>query len=117
MRTITVNKEELLKTLERNRDEHRVIFLAAQVAYRSAMIAEMDRALDEARSGGQIRRAFTLPVPEDHTADFNTAIQMLAWHQSKTVDLEQYEFEQYVENQWGWRASFAANTQSYVVGS
>jgi hypothetical protein len=117
MRTITVSKEDLIATLRENRDSHRDIFIAAQQAYRDKMIEELDRALAEARTGGQIRRDFTLPVPEDHTEDFNTAIAMLEWHQAKTVELEQYEFQQYVENEWGWQKSWAANTAAYVVGS
>jgi len=115
MRSIVVSKEDLIATLRLNRDAHRDIFVAAQEAYRDKMIEEMDRALAEARMGGQIRRAFTLPVPEDHTDDFDTAISMLEWHQSKTVELEQYEFQQYVENEWGWQKSWAATTQAYLT--
>lgn len=114
MDTITVNKNALVETLRQNRNVHRDVFIAAQDAYRVAMIAELDRALEEARAGKQIKRAFSLPVPEDHTADFDTAIEMLEWHQGDTVELGHYEFQQYVQNQWGWRASFAANTESYL---
>lgn len=114
MNTITVRKAQLLETLIQNRDEHQVIFDKAQEAYRASMIDELDRALAEAKGGKQIKRMFTLPVPENHTDDFNTAIKMLDWHTEDDIELEQHEFEQYVENRWAWRASFAANTQSYV---
>jgi hypothetical protein len=114
MELITVIKTELVETLKANRDKHRSMFIQAQEQYRDAMIAELDRALQEAREGGQIRRAFSLPVPEDHTADFDTAIEMLDWDQGKTVQLSYHDFQQYVQNQWGWRASFAANTESYL---
>lgn len=112
--TIKVDKAKLIETLRSNRDEHRSIFLKAQEAYRDQMIAELDRALVEARNNGPIRRAFTLPVPEDHTTDFDTVIKMLEWDEGKKVRLSQHEFETYVENRWGWRTSFAATTQSYV---
>ena len=115
MELITVIKTELVEKLRANRSEHRAMFLKAQEQYREAMIAEFDRALAEARNGGQIRRAFSLPVPEDHTADFDTAIEMLEWDQGKTVQLSYHDFQQYVQNQWGWRASFAANTESYLA--
>jgi hypothetical protein len=114
MRTITVDKVELLRVLETNLNEHREIFIKAQVAYREKMIAELDRALAEAREGGTIRRMFSLPVPEDHTEDFATAIKMLAWHQFEQIELTMDEFETYVENKWRWRASFTANTESYL---
>jgi hypothetical protein len=114
MDSITVNKTDLIKRLQENRAEHHGLFLEAQQVYREQMIHELDRALAEAREGGKIRRLFSMPVPEDHTDDFDTAVRMLEWHQGDTVTLSQYEFTEYVENKWGWRASFAANTESYT---
>lgn len=115
MNTVTVEKQKLLSTLKENRAEHRQIFEKAQVAYREAMVEELDRALQEAKDGKKITRVFTLPVPEDHTDDFDTAISMVEWEVNSTVELEYGEFEQYVLGKWRWRASFAANTQSYVA--
>jgi hypothetical protein len=116
MNTVLVEKARLLETLRINRDEHRAIFEKAQEVYRDRMIEELDRALGEAKAGRKIVRAFALPVPEDHTADFDTAIAMVEWEVGSTVALEQHDFEQYVLNQWHWRASFAANTGSYLAG-
>jgi len=115
MDTITVKKDDLINTMRDNRDVHRETFLAAQDAYRIAVIAELDRMLAEAKAGMPVKRAITLPVPEDHTDDFDTAIQMLEWDTGDEVELTHHEFKQYVQNQWGWLASFAMNTQSYLV--
>jgi nitric oxide synthase oxygenase domain/subunit len=113
MDTITVTKADLIATLRENRDAHQEVFDKAQVVYREKMIEELDRALEEARNGGKIRRGFSLPVPENHVEDFDTAIQMLEWDTGDTVDLTMREFRQYVQNEWGWQASYAANTLSY----
>jgi len=115
MELITVDKAELLAKLRTNREAHREMFLKAQDVYREAMIAELDRALEEARTGGPIKRSFALPVPEDHTADFDTVIEMLTWDKDHMVQLSYHDFQTYVQNQWGWRASFAANTESYLA--
>jgi len=113
MDTITVPKGELIATLRQNRDEHRELFLKAQEVYREQMIAELDRALTEAKNGGRIIRSFRLPIPEDHTDDFDTAIGMLEWDTGDTVKLTQREYMTYVKNEWGWQQSFRANTMSY----
>jgi hypothetical protein len=113
MDTITVNKADLIHTLEKNRNEHRAIFEKAQEAYREKMIAELDRALDDAKNRRKIIRFFNLPEPEDHTADFDTAIQMLTWDTGDLVDLDRRDFKRYVQNKWEWDTSFAANTRSY----
>ncbi len=116
MNTITVNKERLMETLDVNRAEHRVIFEKAQAAYREKVIEALDRALDDAKNGRELRTYIHLPVPEDHTDDFDRAIQMMQWAVGDEVELDEDDFQCYVQNQWGWRASFAANTQSYVAG-
>lgn len=115
MKTITVEKDQLLRTLRENRDRHRELFDKAQIVYRDQMIEELDRALQEARNGGKIIRAFSLPVPEDHTSDFDTAINMLTWDTADTVELTHPEFRTYVENEWGWQQSFHANTVAYAA--
>lgn len=114
MDRIVVDKAQLIETLTTNRDEHRAIFLKAQERYREKMIEELDRALLDAREGRAIKRAFALPVPEDHTDDFNTALEMLNWDQGDSVELGQHEFRQYVQNRWQWEASFTTNSLSYV---
>lgn len=115
MNSVTVKKAELLATLQENRASHRETFEKAQVIYREQMISELDRAITEAREGRAIKRAFALPVPEDHTDDFDTVIQMLRWEVEDEVELQYQEFRQYVLNEWGWARTFAANTQSYLV--
>ena len=113
MDSITVNKTDLIATLRENRDEHRELFDKAQVVYRNAMVRELDRALNDAKAGRKIVRAFSLPTPEDHTEDFNTALEMLAWEQGDTVELKMRDFMRYVQNRWEWERSFEANTVSY----
>jgi hypothetical protein len=113
MDNITVDKADLIATLRDNRDKHRDLFDKAQVVYREKMIEELDRALAEAKAGRKIRRAFTLPTPENHTEDFDTAIQMLEWEAEDYVSLSMRDFMRYVQNRWEWERSFAANTESY----
>src|SRR4051812_3191998 len=115
MQEITVEKAALIEKIQANRDEHRSMFIKAQERYRDAMIVELDRALQEARDGRKIRRAFTLPVPEDHTEEFNTAIEMLQWEEGNSVVLDHRDFQRYVQNRWEWAASFAASTASYLA--
>jgi hypothetical protein len=114
MDTITVTKADLIEVLRKNREEHHAIYVEAKRVYREKMIEEMDRALAEARSGGPIKRGFSLPLPEDHTKDFDDAIEMLELDLGDTVELSLYEFRQYYKNEWGWAQSFAANSLSYT---
>lgn len=114
MENIKVDKGKLLETLHRNRDEHRSLFLKAQVKYREAVIAELDKRLQQARDGGVIHLIFNLPEPVDYTSEYDTAIRMLEWDVSNIVELDESSFERFVLNKWHWARSFAAGTMSYV---
>lgn len=116
MEPIKVNKEHLLDTLRKNRDEHRAMFLKAHDIYCEKMAEEFTLRAKEARENSKVRRAFTMPVPEDHTVDYDTVIGMLEWDEGDVlVELSHRDFMTYVRNDWGWQQSFAANTQSYLV--
>lgn len=115
MDTITVKKEDLLATLRDNRQQHREIFLKAQGVYREKVIEAFEARLEGIRNGERIVTYINLPEPEDHTDAFDTAIEMLEWEQSDTVELNMRDFTRYVQNRWEWRASFAANTEAYSM--
>jgi hypothetical protein len=115
MDTIRVKKDDLIATLRGNRDIHRETFLKAQDVYREKVIAAFEERLEAARNGEKILTYINLPEPEDHTDAFNTAINMLEWEIGDEVDLDRRDFQRFVQNQWEWGASFAANTGSYLV--
>ena len=115
MYQVKVEKARLLGVLKENRANHRAIFEKAQEVYRDKMVEELDRMIAEAKRGDKIRRAFSLPEPEDHTDDYDRAIGMLGMSVDDTVDLTLDEYRQYVEDEWGWQRSFASNTASYVA--
>lgn len=115
MDTITVEKSKLLDALRLNRDEHINIFDKAVEVYRRKVIEELERSLADARAGRKVSRMIMLPEPENHTADFDTAIKMLEWEQAAVIEIDRRDFMKYVENRWEWAASFAGNTASYLA--
>lgn len=115
MKTITVSKADLIKTLEENRGEHMEQFTKAQEAYRTAVIDVLDSRLQQARSGGPIRTFIDLPEPRNYTDSYTSAIKALEWEVNDTVELDQAEFNRLVLNNWEWAQNFAATTQSYLA--
>jgi hypothetical protein len=55
-----------------------------------------------------------LPMPEDHSRDYERVIEMLEWSQDETLELDESEFSTYVLDQWGWQEGFA---QTYAMYS
>jgi hypothetical protein len=114
MQNITVDKTRLLTTLRTNRDDHRSLFLKAQEKYRERVIEELDRRLADARARRKIDVAIRLPVPEDYTSEFDTAISMVEWAEGDTMTLSESDFQRYVLNKWDWQRAFTANSMSYL---
>lgn len=116
MDMITVDKATLIETVTRNRDQHRDQFLRAQVRFREEAVRILDEHAADARAGKDVRLIVQLPVPKDYTKSYNTVLAMLDWHQGDTWELDQRDFERYVENRWEWANDFAATTQTYLGG-
>ena len=117
MKEVTVNKEELLEKLRANRAKHRAVFLEAQEGYRKAVIAELDRMLQEARDGKKIRRRIELPEPRDHTDDYDAAIAMVEMAVCESIVISDYDFRCYVLDKWDWSETFSSSSSSYCSSS
>lgn len=111
----TVSKQELLDLLEKNRDTHHSIFLAAQEKFREKVIEAFEERLALAREGKKVNLFVSLPEPEEHTEDYDNAISALKMHVDDTIDLDQQAYNTLVLNQWAWARAFASNTSSYLV--
>lgn len=110
---VTINKDELLGVLMKNRDNHRAEFLLAQGGYRKFVIEELDRHLEDARKGRKIERYISFKEPEDHTEDYDREIRMLQMHTEPAVEIEAHLFDQVVMDNWGWSQAFHATNSMY----
>lgn len=116
MEMITVIKADLLDKIRANREEHIRLYNEAVINYQADLIAKVSAKLDEIRESNDITKvslSVALPVPEQHTDDYDSVIAMLEWEQKETIELDQGYFDQYVLNKWRWANQFLANTASY----
>ena len=69
------------------------------------------------KAGDVITLWVQLPVPEEHTGDYQRAIRMLKLHMGDTIELTEAALATFMDDDWGWMTSFMANTMSYAGGS
>lgn len=115
MNSVKVKRSELLTRIKANRDAHRDLFLKAQEGYREAMIEELDRMLKDAQSGKPIRRSVSMMEPQDHTKDYDRVIDMLEMSQDDIVEIQEHEFDQYVRDNWAWKALADSTNAMYAA--
>lgn len=116
MKDITVNKTELREQVQVNRDAHRAIFEQAVKLYNERLLDALQARVERVRLGQKINLYITLPVPEDHTKDYDRILAMLDMELADTIVVTQSEFAQYVMDDWSWKESFMNNSTAYVSG-
>jgi hypothetical protein len=117
MRSITVDKAQLLKTLETNQAEHLRKHETAMERYVEKATEWFEANLALMRDGNhqRVERLCPWPVPVEHAADYQRVIDMLGWDLGNTYDLDEADYRQYVDDQWGWAREFAASNAAYFV--
>jgi len=113
MRPVTVDRARLLEALEANRAAHLATYQEAIVAYREQMIGWHQDRIAELRAGQKADRHADLPEPENHTADYDAAIEMLRWSVTDTMQMDDQSFTQLVLDQWAWTERWRRTTSSY----
>lgn len=114
MRTIRIEKEKLRETVQKNRDEHRDIFLKAQDGYRKAVIRELDDMLERARNGDRIRINVGLQAPQDYTGEYDRVLLQLEYTEDDVIELTDNEFQNYIQDEWGWTGAFVQTSAGYL---
>jgi hypothetical protein len=107
---IVVNKAELIKIMEKNRENHAKIVEEAQAGFRAKVIERLDEMLKIAKTGKRPDINVGLVMPVDMTESYDRAIGMLKLDINETVNLDEHEYNQYVLDNWSWsRQSLVSN--------
>lgn len=101
-------------TLEDNKREHVKIYKEASEGFRKKYIENVESFLDRAKNGGKVHLHINMIEPENHVEDYERAIEMLEWDEDTTVYLTEQEFQNYVQNKWGWTRSFTQSNAPYA---
>lgn len=110
MKDITVNKDELLEKLEENRRDHRQVFEEALEGYRREVIRRLEEHIKETKEGKNRDVYVSMPVPKDHTVDYDRAIAMVRMSVGNTITVSETDFAQYVMDDWRWQREFIENS-------
>jgi hypothetical protein len=112
--TVTVNRDELLAKITANRAQHRAVFEKALKAYRARVLEILEQRIARIRKGKEIDLYFNLPVPQDHTDDYDAVIDMLGMHQSTDIEIKADDYACFVRDDWSWKREWMASTMAYT---
>jgi len=110
---VTVSKTELRTAVATNRAAHRELFEEAIEGYRKAQIELLEKHIERLRKGRNMVHATYLPLPEDHTRDYDRILRMIDLHVHEEIDISQDDFAKYVMDDWEWRRAFLGTSANY----
>lgn len=114
MDEVVMDKARLVETLQANREAHRSLFEEALVGYRARAVELLNDHIDRIKKGKIEKVQVFLPIPEDHTDDYDRALTSLEWSIYDTVELSMREFDAYVRDNWAWKQEFVGTTSLYT---
>lgn len=109
-----IKRDKLLEELKKNREEHTSIFLEAVEGYRKEALELLEENIEMVKAGKIINLQIMLPVPEDHTIDYDRVIKMIELDVRDEIELEEFEFSQYVMDDWAWKRQWVETVSNYA---
>ena len=58
-----------------------------------------------------------LPMPDDHTSDYDRAIGMLEMEVNDIVTIDQEDYSNYVDDNWAWKNQWSLSNTNYMSKS
>ena len=127
---ITATTAALLETLKKNRESHQENYDEALIKWQSELefcqevIVSAIRESNEPKSTedfaswlkkqNNAMRELVDSKPVEFLEEYDTAIEMLSWHEGESFQLERHQFECFVQDKWDWKRSFETHTLKYI---
>jgi hypothetical protein len=113
MKSIKVNKDDLLTTLKANKDQHVKEYKEALRGYRVRAAVALSEELKNIEEGREFNTYFSLNKPVSYEKEYATVIGMLEMDLFSEVELDMTEFVKYVNDDWSWKSSFSSSNSGY----
>ena len=113
MDDIRVRKDELAARLTTNRAKHLADYETAIAGWRQQARAALLGKVAELEAGGNPSLDIPLRMPESHTGDYDTALDMLGMSVEAEIMISAPDFKRYVRDEWPWSGSFSLTNSQY----
>lgn len=116
MRSVKLNKKELLYIVIQNKEKHIVEYAEAVTDYKTAVIKIASQNLKLAKSDDlfQIgKMKVNPPMPVSYESSYNKAIRMLQLSVDDVIELDEEVFNQLVLDEWTWKGHFTSTKTLY----
>lgn len=114
-RIIKVKKADLIAKIQENKAQHIESYAKAVIAYKKEALKQLAD-ITEKVEGGDMNVRLNLTTPVDNRDNYDKIIDMFNWEVEDIVELEQSEFNEYVQDETDFaRIAMMSNTM-YLGG-
>jgi len=113
IRSIVVDKKDLLNSLRKNRDIHKQEYQEMQATYKIEVIKELKNLIKRAKNDN-IQTRINLVAPSDYTETYDEVIGMLEMSIESNLTISADEYRKYVMNKWSWSENFDMLKTTYI---
>lgn len=114
-RTIRVNKAELIEKIKENKAAHEKAYAKAVVAYKKEALAQLADLTKKVRAG-EMSVSLKLTTPVDNRENYDKIIEMFEWDVDDIVELEQKEFNEYIQDETEFARVAKFSNTMYLAG-
>lgn len=116
-RRMTFTVEKVLATMEKNAETHKKDYENLVKKNHEHVMAETRKALADLEEGRMpsfagLNKAIAAK-PTDHSDDYRRFISMLKSTTQGSIDLSEYEFDRYMNDNWDWKREVVSNMTMY----
>jgi hypothetical protein len=112
--TVRVSKSFLIETLEKNKEDHQTSYYEILEARHAKLLDTLRGELKKAKDRKDYQPSIHVPLPENHVKDYEKVINLLHASLDQEFELSRSEFDQYVNDDWGWKGHFLTVSGCYI---
>ncbi len=112
-RTIKVNKANLISKIKENKLAHEKAYANAVVAYKKEALRQLGEITKLVEVGNMTIR-LNLTTPVDNRKNYDKIIDMFTWEVEDVVELEQSEFNEYIQDETEFARHALMSNQMYL---
>lgn len=113
-----IQKEVLISILKTNLEDHKKIYEEAKVGFLERATAELTKITKDFQNNDGTKSVYiNVTAPTNNIKEYERAIRMLELTEDTVIELEEFEFNQLVMDDWGWKKKFLVDNASYSVSA
>jgi len=113
-RTIKVQKADLIAKIKENKENHVKEFDKAVDAYREEALRQLRTQLERVEEGA-VDAKLDLITPVNNAENYDNILEMFTWEVEDVVELEQSEFQEYVQDTTDFAVTARMSNSAYLL--